>query len=119
MKKRFNSFKYAFKGILILMRNQPNFRIQVVLYIVVVIAGLAFNLSKFDWLYLIVAMGLVITLEAINSAIEYTIDFISPEHHPMAGKIKDVSAAAVLLASLTTLIIGIIIFAPYVIEFLF
>jgi undecaprenol kinase/diacylglycerol kinase (ATP) len=82
----------------------------------VVAAGLFYNISSNEWIAIIFSIGLVLSLEIINSSIENIADFISPERHEKIKKVKDLSAAAVLISSVTALIIGLIIFIPRILE---
>jgi diacylglycerol kinase (ATP) len=112
LKKRAASFGYAFKGIMILVSTQPHIIIHIIVAVIVIIAGFLCGLSKTEWLFIILAIALVFVAEAINTAIEFTIDLLSPEHHPIAGKAKDVAAAAVLIAAFFAVIIGLVVFLP-------
>ncbi len=105
-------FAYALKGISVLISKQVNFRIHLFAVIAVILGGIILDVSLMEWIILILCMGLVLMLEALNTAIEYTIDLVSPGYHELAGKIKDISAAAVLIAALTSALIGLIIFIP-------
>jgi len=78
----------------------------------VVFAGFYFSLSNFEWTVLVLAIALVLSLEMINSAIEYMVDLVSKDYNPVAGKVKDVAAGAVLIAAIFAIIIGLIIFIP-------
>lgn len=115
-RKRLNSFKYAFRGILFLIREQPNARIHLLAATLVIFAGFYFDISQNEWLAVIISIGIVFGAEAFNSAVEETINFISPEYHSKAGKIKDLAAGAVLIVSVSALIVGIIVFLPYIIN---
>ncbi len=110
------SFAVAFQGIWTLIRNERNFRFHLLVTIMVVIAGFFFNVEKAEWLAVFLCIGLVLSMEALNTSIEYICDMISPEHHPMVKMIKDVSAAAVLLSSIIAVIVGCIIFIPYILS---
>jgi diacylglycerol kinase len=112
-KKRLYSFKYAGRGIQVMFRNHPNFKIQLFFACLAFILGLVFKISPLEWIILLLCIGIVLALETINSAIEYLVDMTSPDFHPIAGKIKDLAAAAVLIFCLISLIIGLIIFIPY------
>lgn len=109
---RLLSFKHAFNGLSILIKEEHNARIHLVASIGVIIACLVFKISLYEWIAIIFAVGLVFCLEIINSSIENMADFISPEKHEMIKKIKDLSASGVLISALTALIIGLIIFLP-------
>ena len=79
---------------------------------VVTAAGWYFQITRQEWLALVLAMTLVLALEAVNTAIEYLTDLVSPEYHPLAGKAKDVAAAAVLIAAIGAVVVGAIVFLP-------
>ena len=112
--KRIKSFGFAFNGLKILIQEEHNARIHIIAAISVILAGFYFQLSSLEWLAIFFAIGLVISLEIINSAIENIADFISPEKNDSIKKIKDLSAAGVLISALTALTIGLIIFIPKV-----
>jgi len=112
LKKRLQSFKYAINGLKILLVEEHNARIHVFISICVVIAGFIFKVSTIEWLFLIFAIGFVVSMEIINSSIENIADFVSPEKHDKIKIIKDLSAAAVLISAIIAAIIGLIIFIP-------
>lgn len=113
-KKRLASFTYAFTGIWTLVRTQPNARIHALATLIVTLAGLFFGLGRTEWLFLLWAMALVWATEAINTALEFLTDLVSPGYHELAGKAKDVAAAAVLICAFFAAITGIVIFLPHV-----
>ncbi len=113
LKKRLASFGFAFKGLKTLVRTQPNARIHLLATVVVVLAGWYFPLRTHEWLWLIGAMAGVWVTEALNTALEFLTDLVSPDYHPLAGHAKDVAAAAVLLAALAAVLIGLLIFLPH------
>ena len=95
--KFIKSVPHAFRGIISLIKNDNNFRIHLLAVIVVIISGFWMKLSEGEWLAIIVTMGGVLALEAVNTAIETIVDLVSPEYHILAKKAKDVAAGAVLL----------------------
>jgi len=111
---RIKSFGFAFNGLKILIKEEHNSRIHLIAAILVVLAGFYFRVSIQEWLAITFAIGFVIVLEIINSAIENISDFISPEKNDSIKKIKDLAAAGVLMSALTALVIGCIIFIPKV-----
>ncbi|RMG87813.1 MAG: diacylglycerol kinase family protein [Bacteroidetes bacterium] len=111
-KKRFNSFKYALTGIALLFRNEVNAQIHLFCAVGVVLAGFFFSVSPTEWALLIFAITLVVSAEAFNTAIEYLTNLVSPEYHPLAGKVKDLAAGAVLLCAIGAIFIGAIVFIP-------
>lgn len=114
IKARIRSFKYAFQGLWFLIREEHNFRIHLGTASTVIFLGIYFHVSRPDWRWLVASIGMVMVAEAFNSAIERLVDLKQPEHDPKAKIIKDLAAVAVLLSALTALVIGIIIFWPYV-----
>ncbi len=111
---RLHSFRNAFRGIGILLRHEPNARIHLVISTIVVAAGFYFQIKISEWAILLVAICMVITTEIINTSIENLCDRITAETDPDIRNIKDIAAAAVLLTSIFAVIIGILIFWPYV-----
>lgn len=109
---RAKSFRYAIRGIFLFMKTQHNAWIHLVAAIVVTIAGFYFSLSGTEWIAVILAIGFVFSAEAFNTAIEWLVDKISPEYDPVAGKVKDVAAGAVLIAAVAAAVIGILVFFP-------
>ena len=114
--KRLHSFKYAVNGLRIVIKEEHNARVHLFASISAIIAGLFFTISISEWIAVIFAIGFVISIEIINSAIENIADFISPEKHEKIKRIKDLAAAAVLISALTALTIGLIIFVPKIID---
>lgn len=117
-KKRVKSFSYAFKGIWLLIKHEPNAQIHLFATCVVIFAGFFFNISRFEWLFILFAIGLVLAAEAFNSSVEKLTDGIYKEQNTNAGKIKDIAAGAVLICAIIAAIIGIIVFLPYIQRFL-
>jgi diacylglycerol kinase (ATP) len=105
-------FKFAWKGVHIFFTEEYNARIHSILAIIVIIAGFFLNITKTEWTIVIICCGLVIAAEAINTAIERLVDLVSPDYHPLAGKIKDIAAGAVLICAIASAIVGLIIFVP-------
>ena len=110
--KRVKSFGFAFNGLKILILEEHNSWIHILVATIVVIAGYFYQLSAIEWIAVVFAIGLVIALEIFNSAIENISDFISPSQDHMIKKIKDLSAAGVLVGAITAAIIGLIVFVP-------
>jgi len=78
----------------------------------VLAAGWFFGITRIEWCAVVAAIGLVVTAEGVNTAIEAVVDLASPEQHPLAGRAKDVAAGAVLLAAVTAAVIGLLVFGP-------
>jgi diacylglycerol kinase len=109
------SFSFAFQGIVALLRTQANARIHLAAAIAVIAAGLFFGITRLEWCAIAAAIGLVWTAEGLNTAIECIVDLVSPDHHPLAGRAKDIAAGAVLIAALIAVIIGALVFIPHLI----
>jgi len=106
------SFGYAFRGLFFLLRTQTNARLHLVATIVVIGAGFGFQISRMEWLAIVAVIGLVWVAEGLNTAIEAAVDLVSPEQNPLAGRAKDVAAGAVLLAAVTAVVVGAVVFGP-------
>ncbi|WP_299523784.1 diacylglycerol kinase family protein [Winogradskyella sp.] len=109
---RLKSVGFAFKGMLILIRTESSIKTQVLIAIAVTIAGFYFEISSTEWMVQIAMIGLVMSIEGVNTAVEYIADFIHPDHHPKIGLIKDISAGAVFIAAVVAVIVGCIIYFP-------
>lgn len=106
-------FKHAFRGILSMFKSENNFRLHVVLFLVTLFFSFFFEIEKLEWLVILICSALVICLEMINSAIEKTCNKITLEKDIEIKWIKDAAAGAVLIAVIFSLVVAIIIFAPY------
>ena len=104
-------FVYAWRGVAAGARGR-NFRVMLVVAAAVVFMGLNWEISPTEWALVTLAMGLVLGLELINTAGEKLVDILSPDHDPRYGLVKDILAAAVLIAALAAAVVGIIIFWP-------
>lgn len=113
--QRIKSFKYAIRGLSFLWA-EANFKIHVVSLILVIILAIFFDVSSSEWMWIVVSSTLVLITEAINTVIEKTLDFIQTKHDIRIGRLKDMSAAFVLIAALNAIIVAIIIFMPKIIE---
>ena len=116
-KHRVLSFKYALEGIFSALKTEPNLKFHFLAALVVILLGWFFLISTLEWIIVITMMGLVISLELTNTAIEAMVNYLIPNIHPVAKKVKDISAGAVLIASITALIIGLLVFLPYITPF--
>jgi diacylglycerol kinase len=117
-KARLKSFGYAFNGLLILLREEHNAVIQFIILTIVIIAGILLDISGNDWLVIIIAGMLVIASECFNTAIERLSDCVTHENDDRIKKVKDLSAAAVLISAIGSTVAGMIIFIPEIIELL-
>ena len=116
--RRARSFGYAFDGLRWLVRSQPNFRIHLVIAVLAVLVALVLRLSPAEFGLLTLTIGLVLALEAINTALEALCDVASPTYHPLIRVAKDATAAAVLLGALSAVLVGLALFAPRLLSLL-
>lgn len=112
IRRRIASFGYAFEGLAVMLRTQPNAWIHSVASALVVAAAWRLDASVNDWALLVGAIALVWVAEAPNTAIEFLADAAVPDHHSLIKHAKDVAAGAVLLASIAAVVIGVLVFAP-------
>lgn len=108
------SFKFALDGIMAALKEEPNLKFHFLAAVLVVIISFLLNISRQDWITIIILIGLVIAVELTNTAIEAVVDHFTRVNHPGAKMAKDISAGAVLISAVTTAIVGIIIFYPYI-----
>ena len=113
MFKMIKSIVPALAGLEFLVKNENNFKFQLVAFFSVVTMGFLFGVNRYEWLFLLICCALVFVAEGINTAIEKVADQIDLTINPKIKIIKDVSAAAVFLSAIFSLIIGLLIFYPY------
>lgn len=111
--RRVLSFRYALSGITAAIKEEPNLIFHLFAAILVILLGWFLKISKNDWIIIILVIGLVISVELTNTAIEAVVDNFTEKEHPGAKLAKDISAGAVLAAATAAAIVGLIIFLPY------
>lgn len=111
---RIRSFRYAIIGFARMIRCQHNAWIHAVATAGAIALGFFFNLSRYEWCWIVVAIAIVWTAEALNTAFEFLADAASPNFHPVVRDAKDVAAGAVLITAIAAVIIGLIIFIPHI-----
>lgn len=116
-KHQVKSFRYAIEGVTYAFNKGTHFKIHILAALFVIILGLVYSISTFEWLTVILISSTVIAAEAINTAIEETGDVLHPEHHPRVKLAKHCAAGGVLILSIAAVIIGMIIFAPKILIF--
>lgn len=120
IKGRIKSFEYAFNGLRILFKGERNAQIQLMVAIIALLLGIFLRISAMEWIVLCMLIGLVLAMEALNTAIEYLADFAcNKKVETYIKKTKDLSAAAVLVMAITALIGGLIIFLPKLLNLFF
>jgi len=115
-RKRRNAFGYALRGLKAFFTWEDHPKIHAVAAITALAMGFGFSISTMEWIAVIICIGMVISLEAVNSAIEQLTDIASPDYLEAAGKVKDIAAAAVLVASIAAAATGLIIFIPKILD---
>ena len=116
IKSRAASFRFAFKGIAVLFRNEPNAIIHLVAAVLVTCAGIILDINRFEWCLIAIVAGLVFIAEIFNTSIEYLGDAIDPEWNENIMKAKDLSAAGVLVAAIISALTGMLIFIPRILN---
>lgn len=113
IKKRIQSFAHASRGLRSLFEETPNALIHLIAAVIAVTLGFIYGISNEEWLVILIVIGAVFSMEAVNTALERLSDYTCNEEiHPTIKKVKDLAAAAVLIAVLTALTVGAIIFLP-------
>ena len=107
------SLSFALKGLHIFL-EEKHIKVHIIFAVLVIVAGFFFQISTTEWLMCLFLIGLVIGFEIINTAIENLVNLVSPDYHPLAGKVKDLAAGAVLLAACIAVVGGILIFGKYI-----
>ncbi|MFZ2167472.1 MAG: diacylglycerol kinase family protein [Minisyncoccia bacterium] len=113
MRRFLEGLRCALAGLMLAWREEANFRVEVLCAVVVYALGALLGLSVLEWGVIVLVISIVLTAEAFNTALEELCDKFQPTHDPHIKKIKDLAAAAVLLASIGALITGLIIFIPH------
>jgi len=116
LRKRILSFRFAFKGILKLIKSEPNAMIHLIATIIAIACGFIFMISGSEWCAIFIVIGLVWAAESFNTVIEKLVDHLFPEFHETARVTKDIAAGAVLICAIISVIVGLIVFLPRVIE---
>lgn len=113
IRKKLESLGHAFSGLLIAWREEMNFKLEIACGIAAIALGFVLQISQNEFVIVVLLIGFVLTTEALNTALEEFCDMVKSEHDPHIAKIKDLAAAAVLISSITALVIGTVIFIPY------
>ena len=115
MKACLKRFVYAYNGISAVLKEK-NTVIHLIICLVVIISGFVFRISAYEWISVVLCMGLVLSADTFNTAIEHSVNFVSPERNSKAGLIKDIAAAGVLICAVASAVTGMIIFIPKIIN---
>lgn len=114
-----DSFRYAFEGVLTVFQEEKNMRSHVLSTIGIIFISLFLSLTTREWLWVLLVCFLVLVMEIWNTVVENLVDLVSPDYHPLAKKVKDMAAAAVLFTSFFSMVIGSIILLPKIIALFF
>ena len=109
---RLGAIRIAFEGLGFLVRTQPNVKVYLVFSLAVIIAGGIFGITRMEWITLAITVGLVWGAETFNTALEELVDLVHPEQHSQVKVIKDLSAGAVLISAMLSVVVGLLIFGP-------
>ena len=109
---RIKSISYAINGVVHLIKTENSIKAQLFIGLLITILGFIYNISATEWIIQIACIGIILTAESLNTAIEKIADFIHPDYHKKIGVIKDVAAGAVVFSAITSIIIGCIIYIP-------
>lgn len=112
----FRSFRYSFDGLAYAARKEQSILVMLICLILTLVFGFLLNISMLEWFFILISIGLVLGTELLNTAIEATIDLVSPAFHPLAKVAKDTASASVFVYSLIAFIIGCLVFIPNLIE---
>jgi diacylglycerol kinase (ATP) len=107
---------YAFQGAIALLKSEPSIQVQAFIAVCVTILGFAFDITATEWMLQIFAIGMIMSLEGMNTAVEAIADFIHPDFNAQIGRIKDIAAGAVFITAIAATVIGLIIYVPYFIS---
>ena len=118
LKSRFESLKFAFHGLVSLLKNEHNSRIHFLAAIVAITTGIILKINPFEWYLLIIVIGIVILTELLNSSLETLADIVDPEWNEKIRKAKDYAAAAVLISAIISVVVGGLIFIPKILVLL-
>lgn len=112
------SFGYSIEGLIYAYKNEQSMLIHLLVTCAVVILNFVFGISAFEWLITFLAIGMVLSAELINTAIEAVVDMVTLEIHPLAKIAKDCGSAATFILALMAAVIGLIVYIPHIIELL-
>ena len=114
-----DSFRYAFEGVKTTFQEERNMRTHVMAGAIALLLGVFLSLSITEWLWILLASFLVFVMEILNTVIENLVDLVTQEYHPLAKKVKDMAAAAVLSTTVFSVVTGLLIFAPKLLDLFF
>lgn len=117
LKRLGKSFTYAFRGFFKTFKEEQNLQVQSIIAIIIIVIGFILEIKSLEWCLIIFVIGLVVLMELANSAVERIADVLKPRIHNYVKEIKDIMAAAVMLSAFLAIVVGLIIFIPYIFRF--
>lgn len=115
--QRLKSFGHAWRGVLLMLNTQHNAWLHALATVLVVIAGGVCSLTRIEWCLVVLAVAIVWTAEALNTALEFLADASVPQFHPTVGRAKDAAAGGVLLCAVGAAVVGVVVFGPHLLAF--
>ena len=112
LKRIKNSFKYAFNGLIDTYRTEQSVWIYIPVALLVILIGFLLKINNYEWMVIVLILGIILSLELVNTALEAVVDLVTKEYKPLAKKAKDTVSAAVLVFAVASVIVGLIIFLP-------
>lgn len=116
MRKFLTGFWFAYEGLRYAFKTQVNFRFHALVSLLVMGMGFLLDVNKTEWLFILLCIGFVVSAELFNTSLEKLTDLVTTQMHPLAKAAKDCAAAGVLIAAITSAVVGIFIFLPYIID---
>ena len=117
-KRLSSSLKYAFDGLKYAYKNEQSMTVHIVVTILVIMFGFIFEISSYEWIIVVLCIGIMMCVELVNTSIEAVVDLVTKKYNEKAKVAKDVAAAVSVMFSITSIIVGLIIFAPKIINFI-
>ncbi|HQY11677.1 MAG TPA: diacylglycerol kinase family protein [Ferruginibacter sp.] len=118
MVKLLKPFKYAISGLLFCFKTQQNFKVHLLLATITLVAGACLQISQWQWIVISFCISMVLAAELFNSAIEKICDHVNPAYHPQIKIIKDMAAGAVLVVALMSIVTGLLVFIPAILNYI-
>ncbi|OGG52727.1 hypothetical protein A2851_03955 [Candidatus Kaiserbacteria bacterium RIFCSPHIGHO2_01_FULL_53_29] len=112
-KKKLQNIRPSWRAVVMMWREELSFKLQILFGSLTIVASWVFQISKIEFLVVLLVIGAVLAIEALNTAIEELCDHVTPSEHPKIGKVKDLGSAASGLIGITATVIGLIIFVPH------
>ena len=116
LRRKLRNVRPSWRAIVTLWREEFSFQLQTIFGLIVILSSFALGISRIEFLIVLLFIGAVLAVEALNTAIEELCDHVTPEQHPHIGKVKDLASGASLIIGSFAIVVGMIIFLPYLIR---